>query len=190
MATPKQLTERQKRNFEAKIDKSGDCHIWTALRSRGGYGQLTLGRGIVTKAHRVAYLLYNGPIPDGAWVLHKCDNPPCCNPDHLWLGDAKDNARDRESKGRGNQPKGVLNGRSTMPWRTARGDRSGARMRPEKLARGEKSPSAKLTDGMVRRIRERYATGAYSFVSLGLEFNVSRTAAGHAATFKSWKHIV
>ena len=59
-----------------------------------------------TFAHRLSWTMARGPIPAGKWVLHRCDNPPCVNPDHLYIGTAADNAHDRESHGRGNHPIG------------------------------------------------------------------------------------
>ena len=86
--------------FWAKVDQSGDCWVWTGACAP--YGRIREGaRGspfLVT--HRLAWELSNGPVPDGLMVLHTCDNPPCVNPDHLWLGTAKDNKADEIAKGR------------------------------------------------------------------------------------------
>jgi hypothetical protein len=100
--------------FESKVDRSpgqgpdGDCHLWTACRHRQGYGKIAAGGrgGKVLKAHRVAWELAFGAIPDGLCVLHKCDSPPCCRVDHLFLGTQLENIADRDAKGRGNGPKG------------------------------------------------------------------------------------
>ena len=86
--------------FWAKVDKDGDCWTWMARRQpRGGYGQFQLD-GRTRSAHRVAWTLTNGPIPDGLCVLHRCDNPPCVNPEHLWLGTKAENNQDMTEKGR------------------------------------------------------------------------------------------
>lgn len=78
-----------------RIDKSGECHLWTGAKHPFGYGQAA------TKlAHRLTWENTNGPIPKGLCVLHKCDNPPCCNPEHLFLGTKGDNARDCAAKER------------------------------------------------------------------------------------------
>lgn len=85
-----------------KIDRSGGpdaCWPYNGLRLPRGYGTHT-ARGRHWYAHRVAYEVANGPIPDGLWVLHRCDNPPCCNPAHLFLGTMLDNTRDMIRKGR------------------------------------------------------------------------------------------
>lgn len=93
--------------FWEKVDKRGpdDCWLWTASCDKKGYGAFTLPDGHIGIAHRFSYELHYGPIPEGegyhgTCVLHECDNPPCCNPKHLFLGTAKDNAIDMWEKGR------------------------------------------------------------------------------------------
>lgn len=76
------------------------CWEWQGYRMPFGYGQIGIEDHKVTTCHRVAWELTNGPIPDGLLVRHKCDNPPCCNPDHLELGDDFDNMRDAVERGR------------------------------------------------------------------------------------------
>lgn len=89
--------------FWPRLDQSGGpeaCWPWTGSRTRTGYGKCSVdGRHVA--AHRLAWQLTNGPIPDGLHVLHRCDNPPCCNPGHLFLGTHTDNVRDMLAKGRG-----------------------------------------------------------------------------------------
>ncbi len=86
--------------FWLRVDRSGDCWEWTGARQGRGYGKVGVGKAKSALAHRVSYELSNGPIPDGMIVCHRCDNPPCVRPDHLFLGDDLANALDRESKGR------------------------------------------------------------------------------------------
>ncbi|MFT4295614.1 MAG: HNH endonuclease signature motif containing protein [Micropruina sp.] len=84
-------------SFWDQVDRSGDCWLWTGRRDENGYGRIGHRR---VGAHRVAWALsHGGDLPD-QWVLHRCDNPPCVRPDHLFLGDALDNNRDRQQKGR------------------------------------------------------------------------------------------
>jgi hypothetical protein len=100
--------------------------LWTAARNVDGYGSLG---GIL--AHRIAWELASGSkIPTGACVLHRCDNPPCVNPDHLFLGSQADNVKDCVAKGRQARTRGAISGR------------------------------ARLDDESVRVIRQRAAQGA------------------------------
>ena len=92
--------------FWAKVDKTGDCWLWTAsvFRERYGYGKFQAGENRantrVVYAHRYSWELVNGPVPDGLFVCHHCDNPPCVNPAHLFVGTHQDNVDDMMSKGR------------------------------------------------------------------------------------------
>ena len=81
-------------------DRTSDCVLWTGHRDPGGYGRMTLP-GTTRGAHRVAWEVAHGPIPEGMLVLHTCDNPRCCNPEHLKLGTHADNMRHKAERGRG-----------------------------------------------------------------------------------------
>lgn len=76
-----------------------ECMVWNGPTNRGGYGRKRI-KGKDVLLHRMAYEWANGPIPDGMCVCHTCDNPPCVNPDHLWLGTRSENTLDRIGKGR------------------------------------------------------------------------------------------
>lgn len=117
--------------FWSKVDKSGECWTWRGALSQKGYGRVsTHGRNRVA-AHRFSYLVAFGEIPVGMVVCHKCDNPPCVRPDHLFAGTQLDNIRDCIKKGRR--------------------DESG---RIQSILRaGENSVSAKLNWETVRAIR-------------------------------------
>lgn len=79
----------------------GSCWIWTASLKQSGYGQFQITRrGNIESAHRVSWTIHYGPIPDGLSVLHRCDNPPCVRPDHLFLGTQADNGLDMAEKKR------------------------------------------------------------------------------------------
>lgn len=102
------LTPRLVERFWAGIDKRGpdDCWLWrTAKQSDGGYGRMTVrerARGFVVayRPNRVSWTMAHGPIPGGMNVCHRCDNPPCCNPAHLFLGSQPDNVGDAKAKNR------------------------------------------------------------------------------------------
>ena len=76
-----------------------DCWHWVGPTNGFGYGRMT-SKGRLQVAHRLSYEAFIGPIPDGLYALHKCDNPSCINPDHLWLGTYSDNLKDAWDKGR------------------------------------------------------------------------------------------
>ena len=87
-------------SFWRRVDRTGDCWIWQGRTDEKGYGRVGYRRRQFVGAHRVSWALTHGGDLPKSWVLHRCDNPPCVNPDHLFLGDATDNNRDRQAKGR------------------------------------------------------------------------------------------
>lgn len=100
--------------FHASIDKSGECWLWTGSREKTGYGYMYWpGQRGARGAHRVSYEIFVGP-PGALFVLHGCDNPPCVNPGHLFLGTQGDNNRDRHAKGRSGDFRGTKNGRAIL----------------------------------------------------------------------------
>ncbi len=164
--------------FWSKVDKNGPtvrmelgpCWRWTAGLGHRGYGVFSLG-GRPVGAHRVAWELARGQVPDGLWVLHRCDSPGCVNPGHLWLGTHADNDADRDAKGR-----------------TARGLRSGRHTKPESVCRGEKHGRAKLSDDDVRAIRTRRERGD-ELRDIALDFGVSDVSVSLIARRRTWKHV-
>jgi hypothetical protein len=89
--------------FWAKVKKTGACWLWLGSVNETGYGRVGVclqGGWRITYAHRVAYLLTRGEIPDNLCACHHCDNPPCVNPEHIFLGTRQDNNADAIRKGR------------------------------------------------------------------------------------------
>ena len=170
------FTHASARRLWSKIDRrSADaCWPWTCGLSHG-YGALRIGHGRKVPAAGAVFALINGSVPAGKLVRHSCDNPPCCNPAHLLLGDDKDNADDRTARGR-DEPN------------RARGDRSGSRLHPETRPRGERAAKAKLTEADVREIRRRSEAGE-GLRALGRAFGVSGNAIRDVCLGKSWAHV-
>jgi hypothetical protein len=134
--------------------RDDECWVFQGPLTGGGYGivwERVSGKSRNRGAHRVSWEVANGPIPDGMQVLHRCDNPPCCNPSHLFLGSARDNLLDMSQKGR--------HFSRTKPERVARGERNGQHTHPERTARGERTSSHKVTAEQVKAIRQRLAIG-------------------------------
>lgn len=114
--------------FWAKVNKTGECWLWTASFDGRGYGQIGAGPGRNKRSHRVAWELTYGPIPEGMYVCHHCDTKACVRPDHLFLGTHGDNVRDMIAKKR-SWPQ-------NRPELLPRGDQHWTRLHPEKVARG------------------------------------------------------
>jgi hypothetical protein len=96
-------TKTVEERFFEKVVKTDGCWVWLGSKGRRGYGALhVIVNGVrqMMGAHRISWTIHNGPIPAGLFVCHKCDNPQCTNPDHLFLGDGRDNMRDCAAKGR------------------------------------------------------------------------------------------
>jgi hypothetical protein len=158
------ITGGEKRNmvkhfWERYRVADNGCWEWIGAKTCGGYGRVMF-EGKFSLAHRVAWILTNGPIPDGFMACHHCDNPGCINPDHLFLGDAGDNARDREHKNRNIKPIINLGGRSS-----------------------------KLTDHDVMTARRLYGRGAATVADLSRCLHVTYSNMYRIVTGRAWKHL-
>jgi hypothetical protein len=140
------------------------CNEFVGARNLAGYGRISVG-GRSTLAHRAAYAAMIGPIPNGKFVLHRCDNPPCVNPQHLFIGDHAANAADKVAKGR-----------------QSRGDAHGITMR------GEKNGSSKLDADCVSQIRRLCASGR-SQKRVADFFGVSQPTVSQIVNHKRWNFV-
>lgn len=168
-------------NFMQRVDKTGEikrislgpCWVWMGGTNKDGYGRIRY-RGATVSAHRLSWYYHYRDIPDGMSVLHRCDNPACVNPSHLFLGTQLDNVRDCASKGRRNY---------------ARGNNSGARKHPEKLARGESHGNSKMTNLLVLELRKLYDSGT-KIGELAKKFDLTYRGAMMIAKRMTWKHVL
>jgi hypothetical protein len=155
--------------FASYIDKSGgndSCWNWTGAKDGQGYGRFHVGisRNSSKLSHRLAYGLSTGDSPEA--VCHKCDNPSCCNPSHLFGGTRADNNRDMTSKGR--------------HW-----SKTGSYTAPT----GEDSPKAKLTSSDVISIREQYSEGKGTQRQLAAQYSVAQRSIANIIHRRTWADV-
>jgi hypothetical protein len=146
--------------FWSKVDKSGECWIWTAARDRNGYGRFRLPSGHIG-AHRMAWILEHGPIDDETEVLHSCDNPPCVR--HLFTGTHADNMADAKTKGR------------TSPPPIHRGDEHWTHQHPERIMTGENHPRHRFSDHRVTEIVQAYHQHSIPVTRLCQQYEISKS---------------
>lgn len=158
----------------------GNCVTWMGARNHKGYG-IDGRRGL---AHRIAWAATHGPIPTGMVICHRCDNPPCINVDHLFLGTQADNIADMRAKGRERKARGDAHPRRKCPGLWPSGDRHWTRQRPGALA-GERNGRARLTIADVETARRLHRDGE-SFRALARRFNVNRRTITQAVKGETW----
>lgn len=181
---------------------NGECWAWQRSRFPKGYGQQRIS-GRTYRAHHIAFAagcgltktqldllkLQFGNGNDNLQIGHHCDNPCCCNPEHLILWTGRENIADRETKGRtasGEQVslRGNRNGSRTKPERIPRGDQHYSRTQPERLARGERHGMYKGPDQMTSRVFELRAAG-WLLREIAADVGLSRPMVGYILNGKA-----
>ena len=176
------LSKEDTNRFWGFVDVRGpdECWLWKGgvVSSRKWPGRPKYGKfwlqGKTVEAHRVAYFLQKGPIPNpDRLVCHSCDVPLCCNGVHLFPGTYKDNKMDSVKKGR--HAFGDKHGLRAHPEKAARGERHGSFLSPERWKFGEQHHEAKISDVIVEAIRTEYVTGGISQQRLADKYGITQS---------------
>lgn len=164
--------------FVDRRSSQNGCWLWMARKGRGGYGIYQLVGGKSISAHRYAWSITHGAIPQGKIACHKCDNPQCVNPDHIFIGTYLDNSRDMVSKGRQRKPPpGVVSKRNLRKGLPA----------GRKFAKGESHPSHKLIEDDVVAIRS--FAGFLKNSEIAKIYGLSRPTVSSIVKRDYWAHV-
>jgi hypothetical protein len=184
------LTEQMRQRFESRFTKGPGCWEWLGKGDKDGYGKFCVKRATY-RAHRISWILFNGGDPGDLCVLHRCDNPRCVRPDHLFLGTPGDNNADRDAKGR--QCKGDRHWTRMYPERedigAPKGERNGMYTHPEVRTIGERSATAKITEKQALELIAMSKKPGVSSSMLGRKFGISQGQAWRIANGRRWKHL-
>lgn len=156
-------TEERFSYYSSSPDEKG-CINWLGQKDKNGYGRIKQMKGKRIRAHRYSYQTFVEVIPEGYLVCHKCDNPSCVNPEHLFLGTPKDNSQDRSKKGRG-----ANNNLTGIPLRLL--------------------PNSKLTKEEVLQIRDLLKSKALLNKEIAKLYGVHRSTILHIKKRFTWYHI-
>ena len=160
---------------------------------RGGYGRVRVGKEDIAlllpgvhDAHRVSWVLHHGAIPDGLFVLHRCDNKLCVRVDHLFLGTKAENNWDKVHKGRHNSPSGDQQRLRKYPEARLFGAKNPAYTHPHRKPKGESHGNAKLTWHDVEMIRQQYASGGVTQRQIAEARGLSQVGVSLIVNYRTW----
>lgn len=168
MSEVQYMQQVERRFLDALQRESNGCWRWKQRCNSHGYGQTRIHQTKIA-SHRLAYTLFCGPIPDGMCVLHHCDNPPCCRPDHLFLGTMKDNMQDMAKKKRAQN--GFTKGTDCLVKYS-----------------GENNSSAKLSAERVLAMRAEFAAGS-TLTEIAEKYRHSLSGVHAIIHRKTWRHV-
>lgn len=174
--------------FWKRVQKTDTCWIWTGRPN--AYGRFRVNGKNMMATHFSWELHYGEPVPSNLLLCHKCDNPPCVRPDHLFLGTITDNMRDASVKGRLVRPNTrEPRYRKFRPNHHLRNhpERNPSRTHPETRPRGEQHHMTKLTWEQVDQIRALYASGNHTFAGLGRQFGMTNVGIANIVKYRTWK---
>lgn len=165
------LSDQTLKRFWSKIDRQGECWFWKKRVNNKGYGVFYINRKWPVTANRVSFLISRGYLPTGLEVCHKCDNPRCVKPDHLFSGTHLENMQDMVQKGRSNL-----------------GEKHHTKKHPEWIPRGSNRAFAKLNDALVQEIRMLHVEG-FTYKEISKKFEVCVMTICNIVRRKLWDHV-
>lgn len=162
--TDEEKLERLKKSFEKHVIRQEGCWSWKGPIAKFGYAVMSCRKEIgPCRGHKASWIIHKGPIPEGMHVCHKCDNPICTNPDHLWIGTYKQNNDDKIAKGRAN----FVN---------------------PPVKKGSDNGSSKLNEDQVKEIKVLISQG-HSCYGISKKYDVSNTTIKRIRNGENWSHV-
>lgn len=213
---PLRATLEERLLARREVDQESGCWLWCGPCNDRGYGRLSIANRTVS-AHRAAASVWLGfDLKSRAFVLHGCDNPPCFNPDHLWIGSQRENVADRDAKGRRAAPNGAKNGRAVLSEedvveirrRAADGERHEDLATQFAVSRStvghvcrartwsylglppiqSRKPNAKLTPALAAKVRAQISDGRKQ-VDIAEQFGITQSTVSKIARGVLWQDL-